>query len=330
MTKQLTVAVVGFWHVHAPDYAKLAEAASGTRLVAVWDDDHERGRAGAAEFGVDFVDDLDALLARDDLDAVIVTTATNQHTEIIAKVARAGKHIYTEKLLAPTVAESEELVRVAGEHGIALVVSLPRLSSGSTVAVQRVLDAGKLGQLTYSRVHVSHDGWVKGWLPDRFGNAEEAIGGSFTDLGVHAAYLTQLFLGARPSTISATYTRVSGHAVEDNAVVTVTYPDGAIGVMESSNVATPGEFTLELHGTEGSLHFGFGSETMLVRGDHFDTEEWTELKVPDALPHPFDQWIDHINEGTRADANLRAAVELTRFIVAANESAAQGKTAEYK
>src|SRR6185503_3379618 len=70
--RPVRVAVLGFWHVHAADYADLAAAHPETELVAVWDDDAERGRAGADRHGIEFAGDLGALLARVDVDAVTV------------------------------------------------------------------------------------------------------------------------------------------------------------------------------------------------------------------------------------------------------------------
>jgi 1,5-anhydro-D-fructose reductase (1,5-anhydro-D-mannitol-forming) len=90
------------------------------------------------------------LLARDDLDAVVVTTATSMHTDALLKAARSGKHIFTEKLLAPTVAECEEIIAAAAASEVALVVSLPRLYEASNLAIMRILADGELGRLTYS------------------------------------------------------------------------------------------------------------------------------------------------------------------------------------
>lgn len=324
MTQPLAVAAIGFWHVHAGDYAKNVQEHPDTTLVAVWDDDEQRGHAAAAEFGVEFVADLDELLARPELDAVTVTTATDQHRDVIGRAIAAGKHVFTEKILCPTVAESEELIELARRAGVALVVSLPRLSDDYTGAIESILDEGTLGELTYSRVRLAHNGWVAGWLPERFADPEAAIGGALTDLGCHPAYLTRLFHRAEPLTISATYGSVTHRAVEDNAVVTASFPGGRLGVFEASVVTTPGAFTIELRGTAATLLFGFGSERLLAKGGGFG-EEWQELPLPERRPGPFAQWVQHIHDGTTADDNLRHAVELTRMVVAANESAADGR-----
>jgi 1,5-anhydro-D-fructose reductase (1,5-anhydro-D-mannitol-forming) len=329
MAEPLSVALLSFWHVHAPGYAAEVLGHPNTRLAAVWDNDAARGRDGAARLGVDFTDDLDGLLARGDIDGVIVTTATDLHHEVILKAVRAGKHVFTEKMLAPTVAQCEELVAAAADANVKLVVSLPRLSEAMTLGIRQQLEAGKLGRLTYTRVRMAHDGWVKNWLPERFADPGAAIGGALTDLGCHPVYLTQLFLGATPSTVSATYTSVTGRPVEDNAVVTLTYPNGAIGVIEASNVTTPGAGTFELRGTEGSLLSGFGNSALLAKGDHFDPETWTEITLPEAGPSPLAQWISAIEQDTDTEDNSRAAIELTRMIVAANSAAEHGRTLGY-
>jgi 1,5-anhydro-D-fructose reductase (1,5-anhydro-D-mannitol-forming) len=330
MPRPLSVAVLGFWHVHAGDYARSVLAHPDTTLAAVWDPDEERGRAGAARFGVEFVADLDALLARDDLDAVTVTTATSEHHDVLTRAAEAGKHIFTEKLLAPTVAEAEDILARAQRSNVAVVVSLPRLSDPTTLAVTRLLEDGALGAITHCRVRLSHDGWVRDWLPESFADPGAAIGGALTDLGCHPTYLTQLFLGPDPVSVSATYGSVSGRAVEDNAVVTLGYAGGAIGVIEAGFVSSPGAFTLELRGTEGTVLHGFGSDALLAKGAAFGGEAWREVPLPDAAPGPFAQWVEHIRAGSVATENLRAAVELTRLVVAANEAAERGITVDYR
>jgi 1,5-anhydro-D-fructose reductase (1,5-anhydro-D-mannitol-forming) len=326
MTQPLSIAVVGLWHVHAGDYARETREHPDTRLSAVWDPDADLARSTAEEWGVQAMTDLDELLAREDIDAITVTTSTVAHVDIISRAIRAGKHVFTEKLLAPTVDECERLVREADERGVALVVSLPRLSEPTTLAVLRELRAGNLGTLTYSRVRLAHNGWVADWLPERFGDPAEAIGGALTDLGCHPAYLTRLFHGATPASVTASYGRLTGRAVEDQASVAADFGDGRLGLIEASNVTTPGAYTLELRGTDATILFGFGGERMLAKGGSYGPDEWVELALPDAQPSPFQQWVTGIRTGVRADDNLEAAIELTRVVEASNRSAAEGRT----
>ncbi|MBO3748809.1 Gfo/Idh/MocA family oxidoreductase [Streptosporangiaceae bacterium NEAU-GS5] len=329
----MRVAVAGFWHVHAADYAESIRSHDGTELAGVWDDDESRGRVAAEAYGTAFTGDLAALLSGEavgEVDGIVVTTATSRHRDVMVAAAKAGKHIFTEKLLAPTVAEAEEIIAAADAAGVALVVSLPRLYAGYTTAVQDVLAAGTLGPVSYCRVRLSHDGAITRptegpWLPERFFEPETAIGGALTDLGCHPVYLTQLFLGAEPETVTATYRSVTGHQVEDQAVVTVGYADGAIGVIEAGFVSVD-DFTIEIFGTDGHLRC---TETSLIgAGPAFGAEPKT-LPVPGDGPGPFAQWVEHAGAGTRADDNVARALALTRFVVAANAAAATGRTVSY-
>lgn len=318
------VGVVGFWHVHADDYARETSEHPRTRLVAAWDPDAERGSEGARRWGIEQVDSFDALLARPDVDAITVTTATNEHTDVIGRAIAAGKHVFTEKLLAPTVAESSALVDAAREQGIALVVSLPRLAEPFVVTAARLVDSGALGEVTYARVRVAHDGWLGGWLPERFADPVAAIGGAFADLGCHPAYLIQRFLGAVPEDVTASYGYVTRRAVEDNAVVVARYTGGAIGVAEASFVTTPGASALELRGTEASLLFGFGQEQLIVKGGRFG-ETWVPVPLDAAAPSPYSLWVDAMRGVADTAQNLQTAIDLTRFVVAANTAAATGR-----
>src|SRR5947207_10694715 len=173
VSNALRVAILGFWHVHATDYANDILDHPDAELVAVWDHDAERGRAAAATFRVDFIAELDALLARDELDGVVVTTETSLHLDVMLRAANAGLHIFTEKVLAPKVAEAESIVAAVNAAGTVLVVSLPRLYTGYTAALDEILEDRLLGRIVYGRVRLSHDGAVASdgqpaWLPERF------------------------------------------------------------------------------------------------------------------------------------------------------------------
>ena len=316
MTHPLRIAVLSGWHVHAEEYGRAALDNPDTELVAVWDDDEERGRGLASQLGVEHTPDLKALLAREDLDGVTVTSATTAHRDLLGQVIAAGKHIFTEKLLAPTVAECDELIAAAEQAGIALTVSLPRLAHGYTLAVREILDSGRLGRLTYSRVRLAHGGSIQDWLPARFYDPAGAIGGAFADLAAHPVYLTQLILGTEVASVRASYTDMTGRGVEDNATVTVTTPDGAIGVIETGFVSPVSPFSIEIHGTEGSVLFSEGSALRLGTGDG-----WEEIPVPADAPAPFAQWVEAIQSGGRTEENLQRARALTELVVAANSAA---------
>lgn len=155
------IAILSFWHVHAEDYAREAEANPETEIIAVWDEAPDRGQAEARKRGVDFHANLNELLARPDVDGVVVTTPTTAHRDVIPAAARAGKHVFSEKVISPVTREAEEIVAVTEDAGVTFVVSLPHLYAGYTRAIKETIEDGLLGEVTYLRVRVSHDGALR-------------------------------------------------------------------------------------------------------------------------------------------------------------------------
>ncbi|GER87631.1 dehydrogenase [Dictyobacter vulcani] len=326
----IRVAMLSFWHVHARDYKRQALEHPDTQIVAAWDEEPDRGRQQAQELGVPFYENLAELLAQDDIDAVIVDTPTNMHRDVMIAAAQAGKHIFTEKVIATTLHECNEIIAAVEQAGVKLTVSLPRMNAGYTQAIRSVMQQQQLGQATEVRVRLSHNGAVptsentQGWLPAHFFNAEQCGGGAMIDLGCHPMYLTRLFLGM-PESVSASYGYVTGREVEDNAVVTLRYPNGAVGIVEAGFVNRFSPFSIEAHGTEGSLFFGTPVDTLLIRSTRSGTpggDKWhTVATLPEDLPGAFQQWVGHIQQGTTATENIQTAIELTVLMEAANLSA---------
>jgi predicted dehydrogenase len=315
------------WHVHAPDLAALATGHPDTRLVAVWDDDPASAREAAGRFGVPAVADLASVLSRDDVDAVMVTTATDRHEHVIGAAARAGRHVFTEKLLATTVEGCRRIVAEVDRAGVALGVALPRLADGAVAAIRQEISAGSVGEVTLVRVRLSHDGatGLRWSLPDRFYDPVALGGGAFADLGAHPAYLTMELLGGLPERVSATYSHVTRRAVEDNAVVVTRYPSGAIGVAETGFVGWS-DLSLEVHGTAASLvHTGHDGVVRRVAPGPGLTTVVTEIDVPPAGPSPFETWVQQILTGSRSSSGASRAVDLTRLVEAANRSAHTGR-----
>jgi 1,5-anhydro-D-fructose reductase (1,5-anhydro-D-mannitol-forming) len=323
----IRIAILSFWHVHATDYAREAQDHPRTRIVGAWDADPERGRAGAAALGVPFHGDLTALLALPDLDGVVVTTPTSEHRAVIVAAAEAGRHIFTEKVLGLTSADCDAILEAVDRNDVTLTVSLPRLAHGYTRAIQAELADGRLGEVTLVRTRLSHDGALgEGWLPAQFFDPDEAGGGALVDLGCHPMYLTRLFLGAMPDRVTALFGHLTDRPVEDNAVAVLGLRSGALGVVEAGFVNRDSPFSIEVHGTDGSLFYGTPEPRLLCRTSSDGSDTWTEVPIPEDAPSPFEQWIGHIEDGSKAVENLAMAVDLTTLMEAAMRSARTGET----
>lgn len=314
------VALLGAWHVHFDQYATEISSREDCTLAALWDDDESRGRAAAARYGVDFVPDLDSLLGRGDVDGVAVCSATNLHPLLLQKAAAAGKHIFTEKVLAFTLADALAIADAVRQSGVAFCISFPWLCRDFIQGALQAVREGVLGDITYARVRNCHNGATADWLPSDFYDPVPCGGGAMMDLGAHSMYLLDAFLGL-PETISSAFTHVTGRAVEDNAVSLLTYAGGAIGSSETGFVCENDPFSLEICGTKGTwLTGGPDCRSVLSTDGGF-----REALLPAPLKKPVDQWVDGVLNGAPIPFSVDKAIRLSQLMETAYLSARTGR-----
>lgn len=318
----MKIATIGAWHVHTMEYATAIQKNPHAELCCLWDDVEARGRETAEKLGIPFQPDLEAIWADKSIDAVQITTATCQHPKILIAAAKAGKHIFTEKVLAFTNQEAGEIAAAVKESGVKFTISYPHKTWPTLKAAKALVESGKLGKITYARVRDAHNGSTAGWLPPHFYDAAQTGGGAMMDLGAHPMYTLNWFMG-EPKSIVSLFTQVTGKPVEDNAVSVIEFADGAIGVSETGFVTTGMPYVLEMSGTEGSL---------MVHNDilEYSCEEtggklvpFTQLPPADTMP--IDAWIDAVNGVGEAPNGIEDAVALTKFMVGAYEAFKTGK-----
>lgn len=319
----INVALLSKWHVHAEDYAKQASENNNLSIQVVWDEDEERGKAWAQRLGVPFELDLQKILADSSIDAVIVNTPTNLHKEVMIAAAKQKKHIFTEKVLALTAQECDEIFTAVEEAGVQLMVSLPRLTEPYYLYAQEVVDKGLVGTVTGMRCRLAHNGAVpteanpSGWLPPHFFNREQCGGGALVDLGAHPIYLTNR-LGGKAKAVTARFQHIKGCEVEDYAIVLVEYESGALGTIETGFLSYGSPFELEVFGTEGTLQIQ--DDQIRLRSSRIPEEGWV---VPDKLPARLNsamvQWVQAIN----GEALPSITKEDVRNLTLINEVSAQ-------
>ena len=292
----ISVAALSRWHVHADEYARAVRAFDGAELTAVWDEDAARGSAWGAELGVAFEPALTSVLARTDIDAVLITTPTNTHRQVIEAAANAGKHIFTEKVLAISVDDARAIAATVRRAGVRFCISFPRQTIGALRLAKQLIDSGELGRPTVLRIRVAHDGSLKNWLPAHFYDAQSCGGGAMIDLGAHGMYLAAWLLG-EPLRIASMFNTLTERAVEDNCVSVIEFANGAMAINETSFVSGGGAFSVEIDGTEGGLRMLSPRDPLQVRSvRRGDVRRWQQVELPPALPLPIVCWLDSIAE----------------------------------
>jgi 1,5-anhydro-D-fructose reductase (1,5-anhydro-D-mannitol-forming) len=324
----LNVAMLSGWHVHAKGYANEVRKIKDVTITAVWDEDPRRGKAWAAELKAEFVPDLDAVLKRSDVDAVVCDAPTNRHPEVMVAAANAGKHIFTEKVMALTVKEAEQIAEAVRKAGVKFCISFPYRTRPDTQYAKKVAEEKLIGEITLIRVRVAHNGVSGGWLPRHFYDPVTCGGGAMIDLGAHPMYLAR-WIGGKPLKISSTFDAVTkGHPIEDNAVSVIEFENKAIGIAETSFVSTHSPFWLELSGTQGTLVVGGPGDQVRIISDIPATgaKGWTTpAELPKPLPKAIEQWVSGIRDGTPILYGLEEGIQLTELMEAAYRSHREGK-----
>ncbi len=311
----LNIAMLSRWHVHANGYANDFRRTGKANIVAVWDEDPVAGAKWAEQLGVEFVADLDTLLARKDIDAVCCCTPTTMHKDVLIKAANAGKHIYSEKAMATTVEDCLAIEEAIQKNNVKFMLSLPHKSRPDVQFIKKAIDNGDFGDVTLVRVRNAHNGMSGGWLPEYWYDESTAGGGAMMDLGCHGMYLLSMFLG-KPKNYAAVYSAPFRKGVDENAAALIEFENGATGISETSFISYSSPYMIEVHGTKGVLLSVDGD----VKFKNFKTEEYQNgfisPKLPAHGPYPLDRFVDVClnNEPVPEEFGTKVGIELTRLL----------------
>lgn len=324
----LNIAMLSKWHVHAEEYANCFNECENTRVSVVWDTDIKRGNDWAETLGCEFESDLSAVLSREDVDAVCVTTETSMHKEVMLACAKANKPIFTEKVLAPTNEDAKIIAQAIKENDLPFCIALRRLTEPRIIHAKKLLTNGVLGKVTHARIRDAHDGATAGWLPDTFFDKKTCGGGAMMDLGAHPMYLSNYFLG-EPLTVTSVFTEVLKKGADDNCVSVMTYNSGAICVCETAFVSCKSPFSLEICGTDGHLYLSDDMDGILLTTKdgkvHISSDDMEDVQIL-----PVKRFAKAMNEKTTPPFGIDEAVILTRLMDAAYKSAQNSRTELYK
>ncbi len=172
-------------------------------------------------------------LAADPLvDAAVIGTPNALHAEQAVACLQAGKHVLVEKPMARGLAEADAMLAAAAGSGARLMVGHCWRFHPDVLALRTRVLAGELGEVVKTRGYGVHANWgPSGWFTD----PDLAGGGARDDMGVHAIDTTRFVLGdPLPARVCATVaTRYRDYAVDDDAILLVSWSNGTNSIMES-------------------------------------------------------------------------------------------------
>ncbi len=198
-------------------------------------------------------DRIEALLERDDIDAVYISTTNELHRDQALAAAKAGKHILCEKPLALALADAHAMVDAAKAAGVVFATNHHLRNAGAHRAMREAIAEGRIGRPLAARVFhaVYLPPFLQGWRI----NKREAGGGVILDIAVHDADTLRFVLGDEPESVQA-LTQSAGMAeggLEDAVMTTARFRSGLIAQTHDAFTSKYAGTGFEVHGTEGSL-----------------------------------------------------------------------------
>jgi predicted dehydrogenase len=224
-----------------------------SRLVVVADVDRRRAdRLAAAHPSCPSTDDWEAVVARDDVNLVIVATTNDSLAPVTAAAVARGKHVLVEKPAARSAAELLPVVAAAKDAGVRVKVGFNHRFHPAIGKAHELFGQGTIGPLMYIRARYGHGGrlgYDREWRAD----LEVAGGGELLDQGVHLIDLARWFAGD--------FVDVRGHVatffwmmpVEDNAFLQLATMTGQVAWLHVSCTEWKNLFSFEIFGRDGKL-----------------------------------------------------------------------------
>ena len=248
------------------EHSRAVRSVEGLALTAVCDTSAARREAAeAAAPGIATSADADALLARDDVDLVVVSTPPSTHASWARRAIRAGKHVVVEKPFAIRTEEADAVMAEAKEAGRLAVVYQNRRFDPDHLAVRRAVTTGALGDVFHIETFVGGYGH-----PCNLWHSDEGVsGGAFYDWGSHV--LDQI-LDIVPAEIehvtAATHKRRWFDVTNaDHSRVTIRFVDGVEAEFVHSDLAAALKPRWYVLGTQGTLVARWRTEKIVSRND---------------------------------------------------------------
>jgi len=341
--KNIRLGILGFAHGHIGLYADRwqKQPELGVELAAGWDHDAERAKVSCQHYSMAQAASPQDLLARKDVDAVVICAETSMHADLVEQAAAAGKAVVLQKPIALTMDEADRIVAAVEKHRVPFTLAWQMRVDRHNVKVRDLLADGRFGRVFMARRRhcLSTQLWKdfdKTWHVQPHLNRD-----IFADDAAHAADFLYWLFGMPESVTAEIGTLLNPKIPNDNGIAVFRYPNGQLAEISCTFVAVAGENTLEILCENGIIVGNRGDlvSCMIPRAPDAiqlkwylkDEKQWTVSDLPDitnqgerigALAEPLAEFL----RGKRpAIATAREGRDVLKMILACIESAAEGR-----
>ena len=338
----IRVAVVGLDHDHVWGVLRDITNEPGAMLVAIAEPNPElvsKAKAQVSE-ATKFYPDYVRMLDEAKPQAVFITTENDRHLAIVRECAKRHIDVSMEKPMATSAADAREMLRLADQAGIRLMVNYWNAWAAPTHDLFRRVKAGDVGPVHKIIVQYGHQGPKEIGVSKEFGawlyDPQKNGGGALMDFGCYGAELA-VWLKGRPSRVYATSKKLKTeqhNSVEDDATIVIDYPDATI-IVEPSWDWPYGMDRTYVFGSKGSL-LATGKELFLREAGRQNANLNGDAVELAPLPHetsnPAAYLLHCIREKRPVEGVLAGPlnVQVMEILDAARESVRTGRAVELR
>jgi len=330
------IALVGLGMAVTPHAKGLIDLSDKVRVAHAFSPSAARRDAFGQKFPFPLCDRLETILEDRDVAAVAILSPANTHLEIARRAAAAGKHVLLEKPIEITTARAVELVETCRRAGVALGIVLQHRFRPAAMRLAGLLREGALGELvgcsTVIRLCRPQSYYDE---PGRGSMARDG-GGVLISQGIHTLDLMLSLAGPVTEVRGfSTTTAVHSMETEDLVCAAVRYENGALGTIDATTAAYPGNpERIELIGTRGTASLvGTSLAVRLHDGTAIDMAPDASAggtgADPMAFPHDYHRavmadFIEAITAGREPRVTGEEALKVHRLIDALIEAGRTG------
>lgn len=325
MAKKVRIGIIGaggiFRSRHFPGLAKVAEA----EVVVICNRSEESGRKIAGEFGLkpDIMTDPYAMMARKDIDAVMIGTWPYKHCEFALAALSAGKHAFVQARMAMNLREAKAMYARAQESGLVTQICPSPMGMKGGGFVRKLVREGYLGQIYNVYTRSFNGGNSDPTTPLHWRQIDRYSGLNAMNMGILVEAVHRWFgymetVSAQAETFIKERPVPGGMApVErpDTVNITGRMANGATAAFLFSGVARFGEEAqVEAYGSEGTLIYKLGSDTIL--GGKAGDKALKPLPIPESETREWtveQDFVNAINGGPQADTSFYEGVKYMEF-----------------
>ncbi len=335
--RPIRVGIVGCGRISANHFKALELHRESLQLVALCDNDRAALEAAQNKYQVTGFSSLQEMLARADIDLVVLCTPSGLHPSQAILVAQSGRHVMTEKPMATRWSDGLRMVRACDEAGVHLLVIKQNRRNATLQLVKRAMEKGRFGRIYMATINVFWSRPQSYYDSAPWRGTWEFDGGALMNQASHYVDLVDWLIGPVESVQAYIGTLARNIQVEDTATVGIRWRSGALGSVNVTMLAYPRnlEGSITILGENGTVRVG-GVAVNEIQNWEFAKPEPEDEKVKAAnyettsvygFGHPlyYDNVVKVLRGEAAPETDGREGLRSLELLIASYMSARDGR-----